>query len=682
MNTIDYLQTDYQQASELYSTAPPKFIGRFVLSQIDAKELPIDLGEVYDTVDETIQKNLDIAMQHAATFGALNVGVALDGRYTDYRFDAIDSYKPGYMAEIATTAMRSVDELFCAPDIDSSTTYLLADDGEPSTVEMGLIQALHMVDTALVTDRYTGAAIVRTATTEEIVRLRSDYPDDVLLRVYGDVRGQFGTKLLGSVVPTELVERARVFTSRPDGPSKPAEPTRERIEIAERRPAAFVGITIAKRPHIGHGLLLVKAIAEAGKDGTIVVELNDRGPRVMAALVKLAKDTDTSIETVMQQVSDGSIGFDAIERAYKVREDSPSPQTNIDYKLQESEQYYRQLLTAIMPEQLSYDAIADSDLEPQLATLARNPGYTDLFSGSGMALLGNDKKEALPVVTNGQPTIAGILGALSTRYALRLVDSPPPLTTANRKLFSDAGLNIEQSTGTGIMFDFVVGSGTNGNTTSIESLFEVMDATECDRKLLLPALRLLMNNGYLLPSDGNSRSLNFANRDTAIAAFSQALKEVSAMDDPEKILYESMKLVDIKPELVKSMVRGVYNPQDFPAKTTGVEVQTILTSFPQLTGNFSQQLMAYVQENPSNTTVPKSAITDNDRRFMQQLRQLRADTYLPVLSDLAGQNTDEFATLTSESLLIPVMQTMGYAKNQTVEFLNKIAGAKGIYKLT
>ncbi len=683
MSSNQYIQTDYERAKTFYSLAPPTYVGRFTMAQENAQTLPISLEAVYETVFEAIRQEPGRAQAWAKTFGTLSVMVALDDSSSAFQFANSTDFKPPNAAEIATSRGRSLSETLYAPEIDASTTFLLAND-TPVTAEMTLIQALHMVDTALVTSQFDGAfPLVLSGTTEELTKLRADFPE-TLLRSYGNVRQMKSVlTLLGTVVPTSVLEKSGIATSPLNAlPKSIAEVQPQKTELCEREPAAFVGITTAKKPHIGHGFLLAKAMAEVGAAGKILVEFNDRGPRVVQALANLATTTGDSLAVVADKVSTGSIGYSEIEAAYKSRGSTDVPEIPPDFNLAAPNAYYRELLQQIMPPDFLVDSIADSELGVMQPNLEVCASYLSLFDGAGMALLKGANDKAMVAEQTGSLTVGGLLAVLSTRYSLTLVDSPAPLSAVERKIFKDIGLEIAQSSGVGVMIDFGVASGTNGNTVKLDDLLQIIDAERGKAQLLLPAIRLLMNDSCFLPSDGGSVSPNFASAEALVASFNVALTKVAAMDNAYELLYEPLQLKDIKRELVQDLLAPLMPDGPQKGKPTFAEVKTILDYLPSLQQRFSDKFLKKLDaELPSDKVIPKIFLEENDRQIIQALRSGTPDKVIGMLLELAEQMPDQFETIVNQSKLQDIAQTMGYDSSDMVNFLRKLAKVKGVYRI-
>lgn len=680
--SIDKLvQEDYSRARQFYSSGPPDLIGRSVLSRQDAAELPLDLDRIIGTAVEAARQNPARARQHAKTFGALSVNLALNGQPTSFSFDRVDSFAPPGIVEIATKPTHSLAEMFRSSELDSPTTYLLMSDGLVP-IEMGLIQALHMIDTAIVTGQFDGLQpLIRAASLVDLAELRAKFSDEVFLRTYGNIRGsRSAPRVLGSVVPTNLLERSGVNTLslvKPAGSSNKAA-GREVINI-ERPTAVFMGITTAKTPHIGHGFLMVKSLAEAGANGRVVIELNDSGPRVDRAIVALAADKGITLQEAAEAVSSSKITLNEVEAAYRKRGDLRVPPDMPGYALSQPNAYYRNLLTSLQPIGAKIVTIADSELPDLLSDLRANPGFKSMLGG-GMGILEGAKDSALLIEKRGAPTIAGILGALSTRYALKLMGIPPPLTQGEREIFKSAGLAVDITPGVGVMIDFEVGSGTKGNSLPLNTLVAYTETIGLSPRLVLPALRLMMNRGLFMPVEDESPSLNFASQAAAMEAFVSAVQTVSQMENPEALLFEPLKLRDAKRDLTRSLLAPLVDfglkPKPSPA-----QARMAMATLPNLRQLLSPKLVDYADNTFDDGVIPKTHISEADRNILQSLTNPVPDKAIGILLDLAAKYPRALEVLVANSDLPTAMLAMGYQADHSVQFLTKIKSLRGVFKV-
>src|SRR5258708_5410745 len=262
-NEIDYSWV--RDAKDLYVDGKSEYIGRLVMSQMDASSLPIPLENVYKPAINSLKDNSDKAENFARSFGELSVNVALNNQETSFSLVSEKQYPPGDIAQIATARKFNIHQLFSAPEVDSAYIYLLSTDIDMKP-ELALIQTLHLLDYAIITKQFDGnMPIVRGISLEELRKLQTDNPS-VFLRTYGNVRHLADVPfVLGTVIPINIVERSKLSLTKLFG--KSSDMTSPSPDIEQyREPATTIGITTAKQPHIGHGFLLTKAIAEAGKN--------------------------------------------------------------------------------------------------------------------------------------------------------------------------------------------------------------------------------------------------------------------------------------------------------------------------------------------------------------------------------------------------------------------------------
>lgn len=679
--STEIIAQDYERAGAIYSKLDPTFVGRLTLSQSDSGAI-IDLESVYGVVLETIQDSPELAMQHASTFGALNVRFALNGQPTSYSFDRLVDRPPADSAEISTLPVNSISKIFSYEDIDGQYTYLLADGGGPLTTEMGLIQALHMVDTALVTEQFDGRPPnVQLISDEDLLKLRSDNPQ-MFLRLYGNIRGAEDTPtILGSVIPTSLLESSNVETQGlgtavGDSPQVlEAEP----LTIPENEgKKALIGITTAKKPHIGHMFLLAKAIASNQTGDGIVVELNDQGPRVDRALAVIAQERGIPLGDVAALATKGELTIEEIQEAYRERENVKLPSSIEDYSLTEPNDYFRNILANIAPDGVAIESVADSDLLVQYRAIRDKYPFVQLFgSESGVRILPAKEAEeqAIVIEAAGKLTLAGVIAINGISSALQSVDSPPPISTKQNKLLQQYGIEIEQETGTGVMIDGQLASGTNGNSLSVDDLLEIAKSKELPAAMLLPAVRLMMDRGFYLPSDGASVSLNYATKTAMIEELYSAIDDIQKLDIGDEILKRELRTQDIKRQALRSIFGSA---DEASGKPSIEEVASLIERLPVLEEKFSEELVGALSTIQSGV-IPKNRISQADRKIIQGIRSGNVNIILELLEKQCEADEQVFQEIIESSMLREVMTAMGYTRSEMSSFLQIVKESKGIY---
>lgn len=670
------LASEYDRAGSLYSSRPVEYRGNLVVSQADAACLPLDIGKIYqNTADEIASKPRE-AGSFAKTFGAVRVQLALDGAPTQFVLEQDGTYAKDPRTEIGTLAVRSLEDTLRADEVDGRVAYVLASDGQNQSVEISLVQALHMIDTAMVTGQYTAELpLIRVATTEEIVTLKQSNPE-VFLRTYGNVRKLRDVPLLlGCVVDTSALEASGVTTSSLARPRASVEqPSRERISVA-REKMAFVGITTAKKPHIGHGFLLAKAIADS-PNGQVLVELNDQGPRVESMLVQLANSLGTSIEDAAKQVTEGAVPIDLVESCYQAR-DAMTTDVNTPYALTANNAYYRELLALMQAPNIPFSTIANSEMGDLMQDVATLPGYRRLFSeDSGMSILTSDPGIAMPIEKYGKPTLPGAMAQLGGRYTLTLVDSPPSLSKQELAIVAGNGMELEQSSGCGLLLDFASASGTNGRSIALESLI----GNETPAGAELAAIRKVMDEAYFFVSETGSLCPNFASNEAFLAAYAKNLEQVEE-GDIEAILRRPIVFKNVKKQLFQELLAQTY---EFPVKgrVSAGEVCSLLQQFPVLAGRLPGRVVAEAANASPELSIRKNILCDKTQKKIQLLRS--ADPLNIVeLVRLSCEKEGMFLSSYLEGTeLGQALSYMGYRGGSTMETLDKIAQAKGVFKIS
>lgn len=668
MTLENIIENERKRGAELYSSAPPSIRGSFVLSQVEAQTLPIDIGAMYTIVDEQIQRNPVKARSYAETFGMTNISLALDGRETFFELEELGAYTSSPRAEVRTQALRSLGEIVTAEEVDSPVTYILADSGIPQTIEMSLIQALHMVDTAIVTDMYVANPLVQTMSLEAILELRQRYPN-VFLRPYGNVRNLAHTPaLLGSVVETSLIEASGLKTE-PLLSQSPTDSIGDAFSVSTQRiPASFMGITTAKKPHIGHGFLLAKAIADSPSN-TVIVELNDQGPRVDQMVTQLAQNLGLSLDQTIQALSVGAIGIDEVEPAYQQRGLANQAQIETPYSLQACNQYFAELLRNMTPPEMKITPIANSDTE-QAKTLVTIPGFARLFSGSGMSIISDAHGKAMVIEAGGKKTLQGVVAAYCGSFALTLVDSPSPLKKAEFSILRNNGVDIKREIGTGVLIDFAVASGTKGGTLLLEDVI----ADSEDPTLLPAALRLIMDNSFFFRGEGDSLLPNFSSNEFLKEKLAKtfASNGLSFVD-----IRRPIKFVDAKRELALDLL-GTAAGITKSKKVSAQNLRQLLLTLPGIQQQLSSGLLDSINALAPSDTIPKSRFTPSDQALIQQIKK---GDFSTIVKNMRTDCDDDIATCIKGTSLQTTLESMGYAPEQFELIIERIIESEGMYKI-
>ncbi len=670
----EIIESEYKRAKEFYSPVEPTYQAQLTLGQEDARVLPINLTEIYAQMGEQIDTNPDVARSYARTFGATRVLLALDNSPTNVVLNKYGVYPKGSV-EIATVAERRLGDIVCAAEIDCPITYILADSGEPQTVEMSLVQAMHMVDTAMATGLSNSATLlVRKADVDTLLELKEMYPD-LFLRTYGNVRGLSRVPtILGAVIKTELLEASGIATEALKAPAAAEKPLKEPV-TRERITASFIGITTAKRPHIGHGLLIAKAMADS-PNGKVLVELNDQGPRVEQMITALASERDISVEEVVLSIESGEISLEDIEQGYKNRRDAPILPPGITYGLAPSNAYYRQLLGVLQPPGVEILTIANSEMGELETGLQNREGYEELFDGTGMDVFRDKAGNGMVAKKAGKKTLQGMIAQLAFGYKLTMVDSPPSLTRPELAILRKNGLELESGMGCGLLLDFSSASGTNGRSVLLESL----QREEMQQGSVLAAIRKVMDRSTFFVSETGSLCPNFASNDVFLRAVE---KELASIDpsEIEETVRRPIKYADIRKQLIIELLQSVY--KDFPVtgKIKVGEVCKLLNLFPVLAKKLPGKVIAAAANLQDDVSIPKNLYQGAPLELLQRLRSLDAKL-LCELMETSCRDEDMFlSSYIGGTGLGDIISQMGYQGGSTMEAVKKVLTAKGVFKI-
>lgn len=678
MTTIapeDILASEYRRARDFYSPVEPTYQAQLTLGQEEAKTLPINLSDIYGLMTQEIDQNPEAARSYANTFGATRVLLALDNQPTSFALAKYGEYLKG-SAEVSTLPERTLGNIVCANEIDCPVTYLLADSGRPQTVEMSLVQAMHMVDTAIVTGLSNSATqLVRRADIETLLELKTKYPD-LFLRTYGNVRGLSDTPaLLGAVITTNLLEASGIETQALQSPpltrveQLSTAPDRERIN------ASFIGITTAKKPHIGHGLLLAKAIADS-PNGNVLVELNDRGPRVEQMITTLAASRGMEIDDVIVAINSGEISLEEIEASYKSRQDAPTLPAGTTYGLGQNNMYYRQLLSTLQPPGIQILTLANSEMEELESEIQERAGYKELFSGTGMDVFADESGSAMVVRKGGKTTLQGMMAQLALAYNLRLVDSPPALTRSEQAILRSNNMPLENGMGCGFLLDFASASGTNGQSLTLESLLQ----DDMPPGSLLAAMRKVMDTSTFFVSETGSLCPNFTSNNAFVRKLQKEL-DILPPSEITDILRRPIEFEDIRKPLLQELLRDVY--QEFPVngKIKAGEVCKLLKVFPVLAKRLPGQVIATAANLEDEISIPKNLYQGEAQKLLQAIRTCNAQTICDLLQASCESEGMYLSNYLATTRLGEIISDMGYSTGSTMDVMRTILSAKGVYKI-
>jgi len=662
---------ELQNAGVLYGEGPVLYVGNFVMARETARSMPIDLVETYEPAVDALASDRDKAIKFAQRFGKLSINVALDGAPTSFTLQPNNSYTQPDTAPIKTVAKYLPSNMFRAEEQDAKYSYLIFDE-TPMTVELGLIQALHMLDYAIVSDQFDGKMpLFRAIDYDQLAKLQSKH-SDVFVRTYGNVRGLAeAPQILGTVIPTAILEKSGL--ELPGFEAAASADTLRAVALSpQRESAVVVGITTAKRPHIGHGFLLTKAIAEAGEQGQVIVELNDLGPRVARAVSALASQLGITVEQTLEAIMHAEVAPSALETAYKSRANFDETDLPPDFALTANNAVYERLLAQFSPETSTITPIANSSraMKGLLSTLFKNPAAQPLFGNKDMVLLGKEK--ATVIAQYGKPTMAGIIGALASGYQVNMVDSPLPLDRNQAQIFEAAAIPIQQTEGIGLSIGFGVASGTGGEAPSLQAFLSSLgpEATVLAPKIL----RVVLNEAVFVQGNGKSLNPNYASSRVLLQKLQAALN----IDPVEVDIYKPFEFKKITREVAKSLTPydeegGLANK----GKITPAEISQLINSLPAISGYLSSRLMNFSLESP---VVPKNMISQRDANILNKIRTADPQTIFSLTRQSLVANPDMIQALADTKLAV-VMAKMGYDLADALVFLELLEKAGDVYVL-
>lgn len=676
---MEKLQADLQRDGEgYYSPRPPKYKTTLSIGLEDAKG-PIPLDNIYNAFDEAYSQDPPKAQDFASTYGKLRVGTRLSAGPTIAEIKGLDEFD-NYFAELSTSTPQGLDTVFSYPDIDSEVTYVLSMD--ESLTELQVIKALHMVDAALVTNLYKSGElpVIALADPDTIIRLRTEN-SGIMLRTYGNVRSIEGApNILGLVMPTSALESSGVLLKQlPNATKKVTQsPQIEYLQVEELK-QALIGITSAKRPHIGHAFLIAKALSVAKE---VVVELNDRGPRVAAAVQSIANILGTSFEQAEGLITSGQIGLDQIEQAYRCRDvNCVPPELSSEFALTQPNAYYQTLLSQIDPKPGSIKTQSDSGLVVVLNDLS---GYSELYDGSVSVI--SDDERSMIVKNAGVITVRGLYAALIKNLSSPvLVDSPPLFSKEELRILAQNGIKIETTEGSGLKLDFMVASGTKGDSLPIDECLTILADIDLPSHLLIPVVRKMISSTVLVKSSDGSFCPNFANIEIVRQRFEQEAncmkQQLNAGGNVELLagVYEEIKLKSASRVFASSVISKLgFDTSKPPSKLDFMSVRTLLRYAPVLEGLISDKLANFLEANPDDQgSIRKDMPSDADRKLLLGIVSCNPESLLLLLIkqieyDIT-RSTEYAYDLLKGTRLAETMTYMGY-DTSNVEILKQLLG--------
>lgn len=676
---------DWHRSKLLHSSNPAQYIGRYTMGDPSSNSLPIDANNLYQTTSHAIDSDPHKAREWARTFGKLSIAITSLPTPDRFLIEPINSHIPHYAAELKGNSRQPVTDLVSSSaEHDSSRTYLIFDNyGKPITPEMAMIQLLHLVDSDIVTGQMIAGKLpsARIIDADMLAKLRSDNPE-VLLRLYGNVRHASHTPhILGAVTPTHLLDSQNITTTplqkTPPHSTSGEGVVRDEINI-QRDPINYVGVTSAKRPHVGHAFLILKSFAESTKGSKVTLKLNDTGPRVAQAVHWLASKHNVSFEQAARMVSKGGFTLPDIEQAYASRSEIENEHAlPKDFRLQDPNDYYRQLIASIEPSPGSIGVTSDSDILNNSHKLPHHPDIKSTLSGTGPIFF-SAKDRPIVIESGGETTLKGILITLGRIATVNVTSSPKAFSKSESLSLKQSGILIEQNEGMGVSINFNVASGTKGNSLNLEELTDMCTEQGINPRLTLPALRAILDQSFFVPGEGSSINPNFASTDKIKGNFLSTIHDQAKLEAAD--IYSPFVFKDVTPFITKDFVnKTVYSEGLSPkGKFTTEEIRKLAENLPDFYNQISTTLQDYTESNTSGT-IPKTVITEKDRSILDAMRSGNPRYVLPFLEHMAAMETDKLMHILEGTHLLYTATHMGYNTKQISTFIEQFIKLGKLY---
>lgn len=371
-----------------------------------------------------------------------------------------------------------------------------------------------------------------------------------------------------------------------------------------------------------------------------------------------------------------------MKAAYQGRRSDITPPLPTDFQLKAPNEYYRELTSKLQPLPSSIQVTSDSELIAQKEKILDHPRTVHTLSGHGPAFL-YDEVGPIVLETSGQLTLKGLLAILGAQADLRIVSSPRTFSKSELATLHQNGIEIRQTEGMGVSIDFDIASGTRGNSLNINRLFDIARSNGYPERLILPALRHMLNEAYFVPGEAESINPNFASVATIEQGFLKAIELIATDPNPAGVLEEPLRLMNITHMITKDFMSKVYaGEQGGKGKFTVSEVSHLLAKLPDLSNYLSLSLVGHIQaqENPERT-IPKNVLTESDRMTLDSLRAGKPAQVLPLMGSLCATEQNNIKAILEDTYLLRIANAMGYDDTTLAGFVANLCKVKGVYKV-
>jgi len=510
----------------------------------------VSVEEVFRGLFDTmVSSDESLLYKWASNWGQTRVTVHAQKNLSFHFMDRLSNEAKSYEF-LTTKKLIEPGTYFCSPPDEQHSKYQILLNDAPVKIEGAILQAERMMDElvwyvcsknievgmsesesyrAALTDVGENGFSYRYVSSEEILRLKQNNPD-IAVRIYGDFLNK-GTvpQIVGAVCPTGI------------GLSSPTHKIGElpiarnnRVEEAGRinkeiinnqLPFVAMGITLAKRPHVGHMLLagIVSATSRSLGGAPICIDGNDLGPRINATIKYGARQLDVSVGQVIQDITDGLINTETIEQWYRNRRGVNDRTIMQDSKIEKQLSLTRQAEEALVTFRKFFQGTGVSvNILLESQTLGETSRFVDVgdnrWSGTGFGYV-NTGNKLIILEREGDPSSEVVRAAficssaeLLNRGRVYFVDSDPALKDVSHIYALANGQEVTQVSGTAIGFNFKIASGTDGDSIPLDDFLRWYEEKYPD-SAVVEDITYLVHTRYQVLSSNKMSFLNYRNKE-------------------------------------------------------------------------------------------------------------------------------------------------------------------------
>lgn len=695
---IDFISNKENLLKEIWEEKREKVLGKSPPDTlfIATESTNIAVGQILSKTLDTLSQDPLRSYEWAKHWGRTTVAIHPNKRFS---FEFLNRFSPEAKAYIPVNTTQLISPSEYVDEANSDGKYFILLNNNRCTLEGLVLQSERMLDELIwcVHLREANTGIPKeiaysNALNEvnqkgfdyifleenEILNLRA-YDPRYAVRIYGNInhKGKVSS-IIGAVGPVDgKIEKPISQYKSLSFPRKITEIINTNDSIVSKKPEHFnindcfigLGISIAKKPHLGH--LLLAGLAETARRTSnielpIVIEGNDIGPRIIKSIAYSSDELSKTPSEIINMVNDGVISVDDFEGYYKLR-DLASKDKIIDtlevFKTKKLNLYQQGNSTIEVFRKffknnlyLIHESSLDSEIAESLNI--KEKGWND----SGFGFL-RENKQIILLENNGIPTAPAIRAAFILK-AKRMVNK-------SEVIYIDADPSIKQSlnilkrhqdetpgvqfSGAGIGFNFELASGTKGDSISIESFLHIYESLFPQGDITTDIIYLVNTRYQLQRNDGTTLSfLDYFNQNAFLTDIQQIRQE------KDNYLQEIQNLKQKITTLSSLDKTGFGKSTSYVARRASYLLKTV-SVLADSDGDIRPSNIFLKPDELDEDPKIKSLIDSkkNEGLSIQEARKF-------VLHDIVIKGRDE------ESSLIRELKLHGYQKDDLLEAIDKI----------